>query len=156
MHDIGALVTRRYLAQEAKEAKKPLQLALTNAARTAEKTAREAAATQTSKPELHTASISATEAATAEESKPKYTGWAVQIGSQRSEDAARKQWSMLKRKVTKRVGKPRLAIMKAELGKRGTFYRLRLVGFKDRKAARRACKALKRGRVSCLVVPANS
>jgi hypothetical protein len=49
-----------------------------------------------------------------------------------------------------------LAIMKAELGKRGTFYRLRLVGFKDRKAARRACKALKRGRVSCLVVPANS
>ena len=103
---------------------------------------------------LHTASISPAEAK-GEAPARKWTGWAVQLASQRSEAAARAHWNKLKSRVKKRVRHPKLAIMKADLGRRGTFYRLRLMGFKDRKAASRACRALKRGRLSCLVVPAN-
>ncbi len=87
--------------------------------------------------------------------QPRWRGWAVQIASQRSEEAARAHWKKLERKVRRRVRQGEPVVMRAELGARGTFYRLRLVGFKDRGTARRACRALKRGRISCLVVPAN-
>ncbi len=86
--------------------------------------------------------------------RPEYTGWAIQLAAQRSENAARAHWNRLKGKVRRRTRAGKLAIIRAEVPGRGVFYRIRLVGFADRKAARRHCRNLKRGHVSCLVVPA--
>ncbi len=95
------------------------------------------------------------EAAT--EPKVTYSGWAIQISSQRSEDGAWKHWKKLQGKVKRVVRGPKPVVMKAELPGRGTYYRLRLVGFGDnRKLANRLCKRLKRRGTSCLVTRAGS
>ena len=89
--------------------------------------------------------------------KIKWTGWAIQISSQRSEDAAWSHWKKLKRKVARVVRTPKPVVMRAEIEGRGTYYRLRLVGFgENRKLARRLCARLKRRGTSCLVTRAGS
>ncbi len=86
-----------------------------------------------------------------------YSGWAIQISSQRSEEAAWKHWKKLQGKVRRVIRDARPVVMKAEIAGRGTFYRLRLVGFGDnRKLARRLCSRLKRTRTACLVTRAGS
>ncbi len=89
--------------------------------------------------------------------KVKWKGWTIQISSQRSEDAAWAHWKKLKRKVSRVVRAPKPAVMRAEIEGRGTYYRLRLVGFgENRKLAKRLCARLKRRGTSCLVMRAGS
>ena len=85
-----------------------------------------------------------------------HTGWAIQLSSQRSEEAALATWKKMERKVRRRVRTGKVAVMRAELPGRGTYYRLRLVGFSDHTTAKRHCRQLKRSRISCLVVRAGS
>ena len=84
------------------------------------------------------------------------SGWAIQLASQRSETAAMSAWNRMERKVRSHVPIGQVAVMRADLPGRGTFYRLRLVGFADRGTARRYCQQLKRSRISCIVVRAGS
>ncbi len=110
---------------------------------------------------IHTASIApaAADAAApdkARKAQPRYSGWAIQLAAQRSEEAARAHWKRLKGKVRRRTRAGKLAIIRAEVPGKGVFYRIRLVGFADRKTAKRHCRNLKRGRISCLVVHAGS
>ena len=106
---------------------------------------------------LHTASISA---AGRLPNKPQaraatqVSGWAIQLSSQRSEEAARNHWSKLRTKVRRRVRKGKVDIARAEIPGKGIYYRLRLVGFSSRVEAKQLCRGLKRGRISCLVVRA--
>ncbi len=103
----------------------------------------------------HSAPTANTEkAASPRPEKAVYTGWAIQLSSQRSEDAARTAWKRMERKVRRRVRAGEIAIMRAELPGRGTYYRLRLVGFADRATAKRHCRQLRRSRISCIVVRA--
>ena len=89
--------------------------------------------------------------------KVEWSGWAIQISSQRSEDAAWAHWKKLKRKVSRVVRAPKPVVMRAEIEGRGTYYRLRLVGFgEDRRMAKRLCARLKRHGTSCLVTRAGS
>ncbi len=89
--------------------------------------------------------------------KVEWTGWTIQISSQRSEDAAWAHWKKLKRKVSRIVHAPKAVVMRAEIEGRGTYYRLRLVGFgENRKLAKRLCARLKRRGTSCLVMRAGS
>ena len=88
--------------------------------------------------------------------KTVFAGWAIQLSSQRSEDAAMTAWNKMERKVRHRVRAGKMAVMRAELPGRGTYYRLRLVGFPDRATAKRHCRQLKRDRISCIVVRAGS
>ncbi len=89
--------------------------------------------------------------------KVEWTGWAIQISSQRSEDAAWAHWKKLKRKVARVVRAPKPVVMRADIEGRGTYYRLRLVGFgEDRRLAKRLCARLKRRGTSCLVMRAGS
>ncbi len=89
--------------------------------------------------------------------KVEWTGWAIQISSQRSEDAAWAHWKKLKRKVGRVVRAPKPVVMRADIEGRGTYYRLRLVGFgENRKLAKRLCARLKRRGTSCLVMRAGS
>ncbi|NNE24043.1 MAG: hypothetical protein HKN11_15680 [Rhizobiales bacterium] len=78
-------------------------------------------------------------------------GWAVQISSQKREDAA---WSMWKKMQTKHASllRPHEAnVIKADLGDRGIFFRLRVTGLDDRSAASKLCKRLKARGTSCFV-----
>ena len=84
------------------------------------------------------------------------SGWSIQLASQRSEEAARRHWQRLEAKVKRTLPKGEAVIMRAELPGRGTFYRIRLVGYADRKSAKRGCRLLKRRRIDCLVVRAGS
>lgn len=88
--------------------------------------------------------------------KPQWTGWAVQIASQRSEGAAWNHWKKVQQRVKRVIRKPHAIVEKAEIAGRGTFYRLRLVGYADRKKALKACRGLKRRGTSCLVIRAGA
>jgi tetratricopeptide (TPR) repeat protein len=86
---------------------------------------------------------------------PQQTGWAVQIASAASEDAA---WSTWKKMQTRHkvLQSKSPAVVKADLGKKGTFYRIRLGGFDEQAAAKSACAKLKAGGVDCYISKAGS
>ncbi len=88
--------------------------------------------------------------------EPVITGWAIQIAAQPSEEAAWAHWKKLERRVKRVVRNARVTVMKAEIPGKGTFYRLRLVGFEERRSPRRLCSRLKRRGVSCYVTRAGS
>ena len=90
-----------------------------------------------------TASISA--APTAE-----ITGWTVQVSSATSEVAAWDTWKKMQG-AHKVLSGQSAKVVKAELGAKGTFYRVRLGNFADQTAAKSACGKLKSGGVSCFV-----
>lgn len=80
--------------------------------------------------------------------------WSVQIASAASEEAA---WSTFKKMQAKKKvlrGQEPLVI-KADLGAKGTFYRVRF-GFDGQAEAQKACSKLKAGGVSCYVSRGNS
>ena len=78
------------------------------------------------------------------------TGWTVQIASAASEDAAWSTWKKMqtRHKVLKSINP---AVVKADLGSKGVFYRVRMGGFDDQTAAKKACSKLKAGGVSCYI-----
>jgi tetratricopeptide (TPR) repeat protein len=83
------------------------------------------------------------------------SGWAVQISSATSEDAAWASWkSMQKNHNALTSLEP--VVVKADLGAKGTFYRVRLQGFADQAAAQAACGKLKSGGISCYIAKASS
>jgi tetratricopeptide (TPR) repeat protein len=77
-------------------------------------------------------------------------GWAVQIASAASEDAAWSTWKKMQasHQILK-TKKPN--VVKADLGAKGIFYRVRLTGFEEQAAAKSACVKLKAGGVSCYI-----
>jgi tetratricopeptide (TPR) repeat protein len=82
--------------------------------------------------------------------QPAMTGWVVQIASADSENAAWSTWKKMqaRHKVLK-TKEP--SVVKADLGAKGTFYRVRLSGFDDQTAAKQACSKLKAGGVACYI-----
>ena len=78
------------------------------------------------------------------------TGWAVQIASAASEDAAWSTWKKMqsRHKVLKSIAP---AVVKADLGSKGVFYRVRMGGFDDQTSAKNACAKLKAGGVACYI-----
>jgi cell division septation protein DedD len=89
-------------------------------------------------------------AAAAAEAEPAPTGWSVQISSAVEEDLAWGIWKKLKAKH-QLLSDQKAIVIKADLGKKGIFYRLRLAGFDDRSEAQSMCGKLKSRGVSCFV-----
>lgn len=86
-----------------------------------------------------------------DELSPAITGaWAVQISSAGSEEAAWATWKKLqaRHKILKSE-KPN--VVKADLGAKGIFYRIRLSGFDDQTSAKKSCAKLKSNGVSCYI-----
>ncbi len=83
------------------------------------------------------------------------TGWAIQLASASSEDAAWATWKNLQ-KSHDVLASQKPVIMKADLGAKGTFYRVRLTGFDNQNAAQSGCAKLKSGGVTCYVSKADS
>jgi tetratricopeptide (TPR) repeat protein len=83
------------------------------------------------------------------------SGWTVQIASAASEDAAWSTWKNMQKKFKVLSGQSPV-VMKADLGAKGIFYRVRFAGFEDQTGAQSACSKLKSKGVSCFVSKAAS
>ena len=76
----------------------------------------------------------------------------IQLGAVRSHDAAQKEWERLQKANKDLLGKLSLNISQANLGDRGTFYRVQAGPVGDQQAASDLCAKLKARNVSCIIV----
>jgi tetratricopeptide (TPR) repeat protein len=90
------------------------------------------------------------EPAPEETAAPAAKGWSVQVTSATSEDAAWSTWKKMQAKH-RVLGNKKPVVIKADLGAKGVFYRVRLAGFDDQNAAKSTCSKLKAGGVKCFV-----
>ena len=123
------------------------------------KAAEEAIEAKTPTPELEPA-MPQTVAAEAEEPAPMAqakpalaTGgnWVVQLLASRSEADAEAAWEAISGKHAAILGGHGVDIQKADLGDKGTFYRVRAAGFETKAEAAKACSALKSAGQDCLI-----
>ncbi len=77
--------------------------------------------------------------------------WTVQISSAASEDAAWSTWKKLKSRH-KALTAEEAHVVRADLGKKGVFYRIRLGGYDNQKDAGKACAKLKSKGVACFII----
>jgi cell division protein FtsN len=78
------------------------------------------------------------------------SGVVLQIGSYKSEAEARQSWNSFRSRHDAAAGY-QADVKAVDLGARGTWYRLRMGPFADRKAALSACTKLKADGASCLL-----
>lgn len=86
---------------------------------------------------------------------PQAKGWAVQLASAASEDAAWSVWKKMKARHKALAAKDPV-VVRADLGTKGVFYRVRLVGFDNQSDAGSECSKLKSKGVKCFVSKAAS
>jgi hypothetical protein len=84
------------------------------------------------------------------------SGWAVQVSSQRDEQAAWKVWKKLQARHGKLLGNSEAVVVRADLGTKGVFYRLRINALPDQQDAAALCQRLKRAGTSCFVTAAGA
>ena len=87
-------------------------------------------------------------------SKPaaaKVGGTRLQLGSLRSEDAARQEWQRIKRRNSDLLGSLSATPIRADLGDKGIYYRIQTGPVADPAAAERICSALKQRSVGCII-----
>jgi len=80
------------------------------------------------------------------------SGYRIQIAAVRSAAAAEKEWSRLQKKHTDLLGGLNSMIEKADLGKKGIYYRIRAGMIAENTTAKDLCAALKQRKVGCIVV----
>ncbi|MDE0800669.1 MAG: SPOR domain-containing protein [Rhodospirillaceae bacterium] len=76
----------------------------------------------------------------------------IQIAALRSEEAVEGEWARIIKLHPNLLGMYTSKIVRADLGARGTFFRLRAGPLKDRTAAEKLCVSLAAQNVGCLVV----
>lgn len=79
-------------------------------------------------------------------------GYLVQLGALRDKASADEEAARLSRAHSEILGTLTVATVAADLGERGTFYRLRAGPLADREAAEAMCKAFAERKVGCLVI----
>jgi tetratricopeptide (TPR) repeat protein len=77
-------------------------------------------------------------------------GWVVQISSATSEDGAWSSWKKISASH-KVLAKEKPNVVRADLGTKGIYYRVRLGGYSDQAEAKSKCAKLKAGGVGCYV-----
>jgi tetratricopeptide (TPR) repeat protein len=82
-------------------------------------------------------------------------GWSVQVASAGTEEAAWATWKKMQAGHRVLAGKTPI-VVKADLGAKGTFYRVRFTGFESQNVAKSACSRLKSGGVQCFISKASS
>ena len=79
------------------------------------------------------------------------SGTRLQLGSVRSEDAARQEWERNKRKNTDLLGDLSATPIRADLGAKGIYYRIQTGPVSDPAAAERICNELKQRNIGCII-----
>lgn len=95
------------------------------------------------------------EDAAAEAPAAKIAGWSVQLASADTEGGAWSTWKKMKAR-NKALADKDPVVVKADLGAKGVFYRVRLVGFDSQGDASAACSRLKSRGVRCFISKAAS
>lgn len=80
------------------------------------------------------------------------SGYLVQLASMGSADMARQHWELLRAKNAELLGDMTLNVEEANLGDRGTFYRIQIGPFPNEATAQDMCLQIKAQRMDCLVV----
>ena len=83
---------------------------------------------------------------------PALGGYSIQLVALRSRDRAREHWRKLRAAHGDILGDLTPTVVTADLGDRGTFYRLRAGRLPDRATAERLCAKLAARKIGCLVV----
>jgi tetratricopeptide (TPR) repeat protein len=83
------------------------------------------------------------------------SGWAIQVASAASEDAAWASWKTMQKKYQV-LADQKPIVVKADLGTKGIFYRVRIAGFDNQSAAQSGCAKFKTSGISCYVSKAES
>ena len=113
------------------------------------------AATQMAQPQQQAAaSPSKAAQAPSSPSKPaaaQAAGTRLQLGSLRSEDAARQEWERIKRKNSDLLGSLSATPVRADLGDKGIYYRIQAGPIADPAAAERICGELKQRSIGCII-----
>jgi cell division septation protein DedD len=78
-------------------------------------------------------------------------GTRLQLGSLRSEDAARQEWERIKRKNSDLLGSLSATPVRADLGDKGIYYRIQAGPIADPTAAERICGELKQRSIGCII-----
>lgn len=104
-----------------------------------------------------TQTVSAEPTPPAEETAPqkKISGWSVQLASATTEDSAWSTWKKMQSR-NKALASQQPVVVRADLGSKGVFYRVRLVGFDSQEDAGKACSRLKSKGVKCFISKAAS
>jgi len=76
----------------------------------------------------------------------------VQLAAVRSTATAQSEWKRMQRRFPGELGKLSLNVVRADLGKKGIFYRLRAGPVANASAAKAICSALKAKKSGCLIV----
>jgi tetratricopeptide (TPR) repeat protein len=76
----------------------------------------------------------------------------LQLGSERSDVDAREEWNRLLQQHPQILSDVSLTIEKADLGPRGTFYRVQVGPIRDAKEAQQRCAELSEQKAECFVV----
>lgn len=76
----------------------------------------------------------------------------IQLAAYRSSEVAARQWRGFRAKHKDLLGTLNPVIQRADLGKKGLYFRLQAGPLESRKAAEALCARLKQRKVSCLVV----
>jgi Tfp pilus assembly protein PilF len=77
-------------------------------------------------------------------------GWSVQVASATSEEAAWSTWQKMQSRHAV-LSSMTPVVVRADLGAKGIYYRVRFSGFEDQKSAGKSCAKLKAGGVQCFV-----
>ncbi len=80
-------------------------------------------------------------------------GWNVQVASANSEDAAWSTWKKMQKKYEV-LSSQKPIVVKADLGAKGIFYRVKLIGFDNQASAASRCAKLKGAGVACFIAKA--
>ena len=80
-------------------------------------------------------------------------GWLVQVSAHRSATSAQSDWVRLVRRHGAVLGSRKHFVVRADLGTRGIFYRLRVPGFASHAEAHSLCASLKARGDGCFLIP---
>lgn len=76
----------------------------------------------------------------------------IQLAALRSADDAAREWERMQRGNTDLLGDLRADIVRADLGERGTYYRIQAGPIADKAAADQLCDKLKQRKLGCIIV----
>ncbi len=76
----------------------------------------------------------------------------VQLGAYKSDKEATEDWNKIRGKNAQIIADKQADIVRADLGKKGVYYRLRLAGFTNAKEAKSFCAALAQRHQDCILV----
>jgi cell division septation protein DedD len=80
------------------------------------------------------------------------TGYRLQLGAVRTEEAAKQEWQRLQRAQSDLLGKLSLTAARVDLGDKGIFYRIQAGPIADGAEAAQSCATLKSRNVGCVLV----